>query len=153
MGKNKACSEELIDGFKELLKKNGLKYTQQREALLRTVCETKGHFTPEELYQAVQKKFPNLNVGIATVYRSLGVMEQESLVTSVSFGVNGKKYEFGQKEHHDHMICDKCGKMIEFVDETIEKRQEDIASQYDFKITNHSMQIHGICHSCQAKEE
>ncbi|MDR1911045.1 MAG: transcriptional repressor, partial [Helicobacteraceae bacterium] len=68
---------------------------------------------------------------------------------SVSFGASGKKYEFGLKEHHDHMICDSCGAMIEFVDKEIEKRQKEIASSKGFKIVSHAMQIRGLCKACQ----
>ena len=71
------------------------------------------------------------------------------MVTSISFGANGKKYEAGTKDHHDHMICDSCGKIIEFCDEVIEELQEKVALKHQFKIIDHVMQIHGICKECQ----
>lgn len=145
--------EELLDRFKEILKRNGLKYTQQRENILQAIYGNDEHFTPEELYAKVQKLYPDQKIGIATVYRTLSLLESEKIVTSVSFGVSGKKYECGMQEHHDHMICDKCQKMIEFVDETIEKRQSAIAKKHNFLITGHTMQIHGICQECQQKGE
>lgn len=144
--------DDLLVRFKLLLRQNGLKQTQQRENILRTIYESSGHFTPEDLYAKVQKLFSSDKIGIATIYRTLSLLESEKIVTSVSFGVNGKKYEFGMKEHHDHMICDKCGKMIEFLDETIEKRQNDIAKKHNFAITGHIMQIHGVCEACQKEK-
>jgi Fur family ferric uptake transcriptional regulator len=65
-------------------------------------------------------------------------LEESDIVRSLSFGSQGKKYELGAKEHHDHMICTKCGKIIEFVDEEIEKRQQKIAKDFGFKMQDHS---------------
>jgi Fur family ferric uptake transcriptional regulator len=79
----------------------------------------------------------------------LTLLEESEIVTSLSFGAQGKKYELGAKEHHDHMICTNCGLITEFVDEEIEKRQHVISEQLGFKMTEHSMQIYGICKNCQ----
>ena len=100
----------------------------------------------------MQERFPELKVGIATIYRTLTLMEEAGIVTSISFGTEGKRYEYGKKEHHDHMVCDRCGKLIEFVDDVIEERQEAIAAAAGFKITGHSMQIHGVCADCRKNE-
>jgi len=71
------------------------------------------------------------------------------MVTSLSFGAQGKKYELGAKDHHDHMICTKCGEITEFVDDVIEDQQHKIAEKFGFKMQDHSMQIYGICKKCQ----
>ena len=73
------------------------------------------------------------------------------MVTSLSFGAAGKKYELGAKTHHDHMICTACGNITEFVDEQIEKRQHSIAQELGFLMSDHSMQIYGLCKNCQTK--
>ncbi len=73
------------------------------------------------------------------------------MVTSLSFGAQGKKYELGAKDHHDHIICTICGEITEFVDEEIETRQHLIAKGLGFKMVDHSMQIYGICKACQEK--
>jgi len=143
--------EELLNDFKILLKKNNLKFTIQREVILETLYNSDEHLTPESLHQLIQKKYPNLNTGIATVYRTLALLEGSSVVTSLSFGANGKKYELGAKHHHDHLICTKCGNITEFVDEEIEKRQHEITKELEFKMSDHSMQIYGICKNCQNK--
>ncbi len=145
--------EKLQNEFLEILKKNSLKMTKQREAILKTIFAYKGHFIPETLHLEVQKSFPRLKVGIATIYRTLQLLESEQIVTSISFGTNGKKYEYGKKDHHDHMICNGCGKLIEFCDDIIEKQQEEIAKKIGFKIKSHSMQIYGICKECQEKSK
>ena len=92
-----------------------------------------------------------MNIGIATVYRTLTLLETSQIVSSISFGVQGKKYELGLKKHHDHLICTKCGEIIEFFDETIEQRQEEIAKKFNFKMTDHTMKIIGLCEKCQNK--
>ncbi len=141
--------EILLKRFKELLKKNGYKYTIQREVILESLYKSDEHLTPEALHQLLKEKFPDLKTGIATVYRTLSLLEESDMVTSLSFGSQGKKYELGAKEHHDHMICTKCGAITEFVDAHIEKRQDEIAKELGFKIQDHSMQIYGICKNCQ----
>jgi len=143
--------EQLLKEFKALLKDNSLKFTIQREVILETLYNSDEHLTPEALHQLIGEKFPDLKTGIATVYRTLALLEESNMVTSLSFGAQGKKYELGAKEHHDHMICTNCGEITEFVDEEIEKRQHAIADALNFKMTDHSMQIYGICEKCQTK--
>ena len=141
--------EILLTRFKELLKKNAYKYTIQREVILETLYKSDEHLTPEALHQLIKEKFPELKTGIATVYRTLSLLEDSDMVTSLSFGSQGKKYELGAKEHHDHMICTKCGKITEFIDAQIEERQHAIADELGFKMQDHSIQIYGICKNCQ----
>jgi len=142
---------QLLENFKKLLKINGLKFTIQREVILQTLYESHEHLTPEALHQLIQKRHPSLKTGIATVYRTLSLLEESNVVTSLSFGAQGKKYELGAKEHHDHLICMECGEITEFVDEAIEKRQHAITDELGFKMLDHSMQIYGICKKCQEK--
>ena len=143
--------EQLLIDFKALLKKNSLKYTVQREVILETLYNSDIHLTPESLHHLIQEKYPELKTGIATIYRTLALLEESGVVTSLSFGAQGKKYELGAKKHHDHLICTVCGSITEFVDEEIEKRQQRIADELDFKMSDHSMQIYGICKKCQTK--
>lgn len=143
--------EQLLNDFKLLLKKNNLKFTIQREVILETLYNSNEHLTPELLHHLIQNEHPDLKTGIATVYRTLALLEDSDMVTSLSFGAQGKKYELGAKEHHDHLICTECGTITEFVDEDIEKRQRLITGQLGFKMVDHSMQIYGICETCQNK--
>jgi len=143
--------KQLLSDFKALLKKNTLKFTIQREVILETLYNSDEHLTPEALHHLIQEKYPELKTGIATVYRTLGLLEESNVVTSLSFGAQGKKYELGAKEHHDHLICTECGSITEFVDEEIEIRQHAITDELNFKMQDHSMQIYGICSKCQTK--
>ncbi|MGP1506743.1 MAG: Fur family transcriptional regulator [Campylobacter sp.] len=144
--------ENLLAKFRILLKDNGLKYTFQREALLRTLYNANEHFTPENLYNEIKKQYPGINIGIATVYRSLNLLEDAGIATSISFGIQGKKYELAIKPHHDHIICKKCGKIAEFEDQSIEKKQLTIAKENGFSLTGHVMQLYGICSDCENKK-
>ena len=149
---NTISYEDVLENFKKLLKLNNLKYTTQRELILKIIYDNHGHFTPEDIYNLIKENHPDIKLGIATVYRTLTLLEDAHIVSSISFGTQGKKYEFGLKEHHDHLVCLECGGIEEFFDETIEKQQETIAKKFNFKMTNHVMKITGICESCQAKK-
>ena len=139
----------LLEQFKKLLKENTLKFTKQRELILKFLYENEDHYTPEEIHTLLKRKYPDIKVGIATVYRTLSLLEESGIASSISFGAQGKKYELGLKKHHDHLICSACGEIIEFFDETIEERQEEIAKKFNFKMTDHTMKIIGLCKKCQ----
>ncbi len=144
-------SNEALEKLKAVLKDKGMKYTEQRALILKLLMKIDGHLNAEELYEVVKKEYPEQNIGIATVYRTLNFLEEVELISSISFGKEGKKYESNDTEHHDHIICTSCGKILEFFDEQIEKRQEVIARQNGFMITDHNMQLYGLCGSCKEK--
>ena len=141
--------EKMLEKFKVLLKTNTLKFTKQRELILKFLYENDDHFTPEDIYMLLKKEYPTINIGIATVYRTLTLLEESGIASSISFGAAGKKYELGLKKHHDHLICTTCGEIIEFFDETIEAQQELIAKKFNFQMTDHTMKIVGLCENCQ----
>jgi len=143
--------DEFLDNFKDILKDNSLKYTKQRELIIETIFNNREHHTPEDIYMLIKEKNPNINIGIATVYRTLGILEESKLVSSISFGADGKKYELSSSDHHDHLVCDECGRIIEFHNEIIEAQQELVAKKFNFKMTSHIMQLVGICQECQEK--
>ena len=146
---NENSNEEIIDELKKIVKQKGLKYTEQREIVLSVLLDAQDHLTAEEVYNEIKKEHTDSNIGIATVYRALSFLEEVDLITSIAFGTDGKKYESNAKSHHDHLICTDCGKIIEFIDDEIEKRQDKIAKKNKFKITSHSMQLYGVCETCQ----
>jgi Fur family ferric uptake transcriptional regulator len=145
--------QELLEKFKALLKENALKFTKQRELILKFLYENEDHYTPEDIYMLLKQQYPDINIGIATVYRTLTLLEESGIVSSISFGAQGKKYELGLKKHHDHLICTQCGDIIEFYDDLIEKRQQVIAEKFNFKMTDHTMKIEGICEDCQEEQQ
>lgn len=145
--------DSILIQFKKLLKESDQKYTQQREILLKTLYNSNIHLTPEQLYFTMREHHPDLNIGIATVYRTLNLLEESGMATSISFGAQGKKFELAVKPHHDHIICKQCGKIVEFEDKTIEKKQIQIAEKNGFILTGHIMQLYGICSSCHEKKK
>jgi Fur family ferric uptake transcriptional regulator len=146
-------NKELIKKLKEVIKSKGLKYTKQRELIFETILNSEKHLNAEELYGIISKKYPEEKIGIATVYRTLAFLEEANLVSSISLNNDGKKFESNTKAHHDHLICTECNKIIEFVDEDIENKQEEIAKKYGFKLNNHTMYLYGICPDCQSKSK
>ena len=142
-------SEDVIDELKKIVKQKGLKYTEQREIVLSILIHATEHLSAEDVYNKIKIQYPESNIGIATVYRALSFLEEIDLITSITFGTDGKKYESNSKSHHDHLICTKCGKIVEFVDAEIEKRQDRIAEENKFVITSHSMQLYGTCGDCK----
>jgi len=145
-------NEEVIEELKRIVKQKGLKYTEQREIVLDILINAEDHLSAEDVYNQIKTKYSDSNIGIATVYRALGFLEEVNLITSIAFGTEGKKYESNAKSHHDHLICTSCGKIVEFLDDEIEKRKDRIAKKNKFKITSHSMQLYGTCKDCQEEK-
>lgn len=145
---NNNPATNLKEELKRVLKEKGMKYTEQRAVILEILFNLDDHLSAEEIHDVVKNEYPEYNIGIATVYRTLNFLEEAELISSISFGIDGKKYEGNKDKHHDHLICTKCGKIVEFFDEQIEKRQEEIADENGFKITDHTMQIYGLCSDC-----
>ncbi len=145
-----ACLEEIVkEKFKKYLKEKGLRYTRQREDVLRKILETKGHFEIEDIVLDFKKQ--NLDVSRSTVYRTLNILKELGIVNEVIKYKNKTLYEVALKEHHDHLVCEKCGKIIEFHSEAIEELQNKICKDYNFKPTFHRLEIYGICEACQKK--
>ena len=129
------------------LKNSGFKITVQRLKILEALGKpVNKHLSAEDLYKLL--KANGEEVSLATIYRVLTQFETAGIVTKHNFEENRSVFELSIKEHHDHLVCIKCGVIIEFVDNFIEERQLEIAKQYDFKITQHSLSIYGICSKC-----
>lgn len=140
---------DIIKNLKEIIKAKGMKYTEQRAVILQILIDFDDHLSAEEVHEIVKKEYPEYNIGIATIYRTLNFLEEVELISSISFGKDGKKYEGNNKSHHDHIICTSCGTIQEFLDENIEIRQNKIAQDMGFMISDHTLQIYGICAKCQ----
>ncbi|HQZ98173.1 MAG TPA: Fur family transcriptional regulator [Pyrinomonadaceae bacterium] len=126
----------------------GLRRTSQRDLILEIFLSTEDHLTSENLHKLVHKKDPS--VGLTTVYRTLKLLTEAGLAREVGFGDGKTYYEHHYNhEHHDHMICTECGKVIEFFSPEIEEMQDQMASNFGFKPTHHSLRMWGICSECQ----
>ena len=106
--------------------------------------------TAEEVYKALLEI--GEDVGLATVYRVLTQFESAGLVLRHHFEGGLSVFELNEGYHHDHLVCIKCGKIVEFVDEIIERQQCTIAQQHHFEITEHYLYIYGICPQCQRQK-
>ena len=130
------------------LRAAGLKVTLPRVKILQILenSETK-HLSAEDVYKALIEA--NEEVGLATVYRVLTQFESAGLVMRHHFEGGHSIFELNTVDHHDHIVCNKCGKVQEFFDELIEEQQDRIAEKLGFEITDHSLYIYGVCKDCR----
>lgn len=129
------------------LKNAGLKITLPRLKVLQILEQSRDHhLSAEGVYKALLAMGDD--VGLATVYRVLTQFEAAGLVSRHNFEGGSSVFELSQGEHHDHLVCVKCGLVVEFVDEVIEERQKSIAEKSQFQMTDHALTIYGICPKC-----
>ena len=136
-----------MDKLQGMLREKGLKITAPRLQVLELLMKKEWrHSSAERIQQALKAK--NVSIALATIYRVLAQFEEVGLVYKHTFNSQNAIYELHSTEHHDHMICVDCGKILEFCDETIEKRQHIISEKMGFKMINHDMAIYGMCREC-----
>ncbi|PSJ36432.1 ferric iron uptake transcriptional regulator [Zobellella taiwanensis] len=138
----------------QALKKAGLKVTLPRVKILELLQQPETqHVSAEDLYKLLIDQ--GEEIGLATVYRVLNQFDDAGIVTRHHFEGGKSVFELATQEHHDHLVCLDCGKVIEFHDELIEQRQRDIASQHHIKLTNHSLYLYGHCtnEQCEHNDE
>ena len=134
--------------LKETLQKEGLRYTQQRQEIWNELCSSDEHRDAEEIFFTLRKR--GLNISRATVYRTIDVLVKNKLIDKLDIGDGRARFEYNEKYlHHDHLICTRCGKIVEFYNDEIEDLQNKIAKQYNFKLLDNSHQLFGICEDCQ----
>jgi Fur family ferric uptake transcriptional regulator len=134
--------------FRNYLKQRGLKFTQERCQILEEVFSLHKHFDVEDIYSRLkEKKEP---VSRATIYRTFPLLIESGLIKEAFQDERKLHFEhtFGHK-HHDHLLCLRCGKIIEFREEKIEKLQELICKKYDFAPMKHRLAIMGYCKECR----
>lgn len=131
------------------LKDAGLKITLPRLKVLQILEQSsKHHLSAEDVYKALLETGDD--VGLATVYRVLTQFESAGLVSRHNFEGGHSVFELCQGTHHDHLVCIKCGVVEEFIDEVIEERQKIIAERANFQMTDHALNIYGICPRCHS---
>jgi len=142
-------ARELIDRFSQhVAQGRNLRQTAQRDLIARTFFETTGHMSIEELYQQVRKKDPR--IGFATVYRTMHLIADAGLAIPRSFGDGLTRYEVaGSKKHHDHLICTGCGRITEFENNKIEQLQNQVATKHGYLVTDHKLELYGLCPECR----
>jgi Fur family ferric uptake transcriptional regulator len=142
----------LIAGFTKQLREQGFRLTSERLKLLDAITAMGGHFSPETLL--IQIKAKGIPVSRATVYRLLPLLVKLGVIQQSLLSKEGRThFEVSwQQEHHDHLICSKCGKIIEFQNSTIEALQHDVARKYGFVLDHHVMELVGRCAHCLIKK-
>lgn len=131
------------------LKGAGLKITVPRIKILKILeKEAHGkHFSAEKIFNILIRE--NEEIGLATIYRVLMQFEQAGLVTRHHFESDSSIFELNRGHHHDHMVCMKCGKVDEFFDPVVEKRQQNIATKLGYQLTDHQFNLYGFCAQCK----
>ncbi|MFT6194932.1 MAG: Fur family ferric uptake transcriptional regulator [Cognaticolwellia sp.] len=128
----------------EELKRAGLKITLPRIKILAILQNPNNqHISAEDVYKLLLGH--NEEIGLATVYRVLNQFDDAGIVTRHHFEGGKSVFELSHKKHHDHLVCLSCGRVIEFEDDVIEQRQEDVAKLHKVKLTNHSLYLYGEC--------
>jgi Fur family transcriptional regulator, ferric uptake regulator len=138
-----------LDNFREWLKERGLKTTSQRDDIARVFLAANRHISVEELYAAVKKVNPR--VGYATVYRTLRLLKECGVAVERHFNDGEARYETaeGEKHAHDHFICERCSRIVEFSSYEIDALDERIAKKLGAVITRHRLELYGICRECR----
>ncbi|MFZ4504260.1 MAG: ferric iron uptake transcriptional regulator [Methylovulum sp.] len=131
------------------LKNAGLKVTTPRIKILHLLEKQvdERHLTAEKLYKILLSE--NEDIGLATVYRVLTQFEAAGLVTRHHFDGGNSVFELSSGDHHDHIMCMQCGKVDEFTDEIIEQRQQQIAHDLGYELTDHGLYLYGLCRECK----
>ncbi|RQD70566.1 MAG: transcriptional repressor [Tindallia sp. MSAO_Bac2] len=145
---------DLLDNVKELkvmLKEKGYKLTPQRRAVLNIIMENPGkHLTTEEIYDLVKVQCPD--IGLATVYRTLQILDEMDLIMKINLDDGCSRYEYNvhQDDHeHHHLICTNCGKIMEVNEDLLDSIEAQIEKDYDFTITDHKVKFFGLCSTCR----
>ncbi len=140
--------EKELDTVEKYLREHDFKLTNQRRRIIETVFSSHDHFTADDLHDILRDKGESISK--ATIYRTLSLLCESGLVESRDFGRGQLYYEhvLGH-EHHDHLICVACGKVVEFRNADLEKLQEKISKARGFRIESHSLRIFGRCKACR----
>jgi Fur family ferric uptake transcriptional regulator len=144
--------DRLRRNLDDYMSEKGLRTTEQRKLIVSTFLENDAHFTIDELLEKVRSV--DSRVGYATVYRTMKMLAEGGMANELHFGDGATRYEIADEDaHHDHLICEQCGQIVEFEEPLIEELQERIAKQHAFVVTHHKHELYGHCADRQACEE
>ena len=139
---------ELRTRLAAYMDEKGLRSTAQRRLIIEVFFESGEHLSIEDLWAKVRRRDPK--VGYATVYRTLKLLKESGLASERRFGDGLSRYEVALvDEHHDHLICTGCGRIVEFEDDHIERLQVQLAKRHGFLLTRHRHELYGLCPDCQ----
>jgi Fur family ferric uptake transcriptional regulator len=138
--------------FRKYLERRGLKLTSERRALLDEIFGRHEHLEADELL--VRLRSQHKKISRATIYRTLELLVDSGIVGRLRIGEAGYRYErLRAGDHHDHLICTQCGRVVEFFEPRIEALQDDVAARHGFILLSHSHQMRGICRACRPRSK
>lgn len=152
-GGEELLEREILDeqSLKRIIRDMGLKVTGQRLAILDALSCGRTHVTAQEVFEVIEKKHPDM--GFATVYRFLRKLTEQGFASEVRMGGLPARYELKSKTHHDHLTCTNCSKIVEFENQKIELLQEEVAKSHGFLLTDHLLELYGVCEECQTSKK
>jgi Fur family transcriptional regulator, peroxide stress response regulator len=145
-----AMSEVQLKEAISTLKETGVRITPQRHAILEFLIASMAHPTADDIYKALEGKFPNMSV--ATVYNNLRVFREVGLVKELPYGDSSSRFDFVTSDHY-HVICDDCGKIVDFHYPGLDEVEQLASHVTGFKVSNHRMEIYGTCADCANQKE
>ena len=149
--KRVVMQKNLQQRYLDFLRSKNLKSTAQRSLILDVVLHAQEHLTAEDVH--ARARDIDSSLGLATVYRNLKLMEEAGLVVSHNYEQAVTRYEIlNDDEHHDHLICERCGAVMEVLDQGIELLQKRLAERHGFELSGHRMYLYGLCPECRRKE-
>ncbi|MFY0545623.1 peroxide-responsive transcriptional repressor PerR [Brevibacillus sp. H7] len=131
----------------EILKNTGVRMTPQRHAILAYLLESMTHPTADEIYKALEGKFPNMSV--ATIYNNLRVFKEAGLVRELTFGDASSRFDANVSEDHYHVICTECGAIHDFHFPSLHEAEAAAAKSAGFQVKGHRLEVYGVCEACQ----
>jgi Fur family transcriptional regulator, peroxide stress response regulator len=144
-----AVVENQLKEALDALKGTGVRITPQRHAILEYLIESMSHPTADDIYKALEGKFPNMSV--ATVYNNLRVFREVGLVKELTYGDSSSRFDFVTTQHY-HVICQTCGKIVDFHYPGLDEVEQLASHVTGFKVGNHRMEIYGVCPECSNSE-
>ena len=134
--------------FFNFLSRKRLKNTSQRVVILEAFLRQKSHLSTEDFYRQLRKKHPG--IGYATVHRTLKLFAECGIAAERNFGDGQMRFEVSREdEHHDHLVCTACSRIFEFENQQIEQLQREVAQTYNFQISDHRLELYGLCSDCR----
>jgi len=153
MREEKTGRKLFLQDIIDKLKKRGYRLTNQRVLIIDTFLKMKGHVSAEDIFEEIQRTLRKKmmgKIGLATIYRTMGMLKSIGVAVERNFGDGRVRYEL-ISEHHDHLICQECGKVVEFFSPEIEEAQSKIAKKFGFILKSHRHELIGICPDCAKK--
>lgn len=130
-----------------ILRQHGYKFTPQRRIVIQTVASSQDHLTPAAIYERVHQEHPN--IGLVTIYRTLDILAKLGLICELHAGGSCRSYTTGASEHHHHLICSNCGKVIDFSGYDLSQLEQRLSLETGFDIEDHLLEFVGLCQACQ----